>query len=691
MAHNDRTHWVALGIVALLVAPAIPLAGAATDGERVRVAIGFDRMPEGAIQGGTYEGAPIVHADDVLRFVVVATDDPTRTMARAREDARVRYVELDGRLEAAFSPNDPYFTSAQQYGPQRIRAPQAWDKTLGATSASVCVIDSGVRLSHEELGSARYAGGIDYVDDNGDPNDQNGHGTFTTTITVGNLNNGRGIAGLAAVTWRHARVLDAGGSGSPSELGTAMRWCANSGAHVISMSLGTASDVTAMRDGATYAWNAGAVLVAATGNNGCVGSGCVHFPARYSNVVAVGSTDASDTRSSFSNGGPEIDVVAPGSSIISAYHTSNSAYAQGSGTSASAPHVAGALAILKSYAPGLTNSVMRARLESTALDRGAAGWDSAYGYGLVQADALIPNQPPAITFSCTPASAVTSRNVTCSMVASDQEGHGVWVWLDWGDGTAERVPASGTIAPGVPFWAKHRYVFAGAYALAAVPTDNATDAATGAVRTANVTIAANTAPVMESVACSPEPSAMNHLVTCALRAADDSDGVAYTVDWGDGTVERWPPAGFAAPGADLAATHRYTSEGLYDIYMRPTDDASPPLLGNTILAVHEVRTCSFVRTGLILAGAVGFEVEGVSKARLEGVPASCEGISFRLTGTGTLLAPDFDVCWYRGDVALRCDLQAGDETGIVPLGTDAAEIVLFLGTNARYVLSVPAP
>lgn len=684
--------WMVLGTVMVLVAPIVPFAGAATDGGLARVVVGFYEMPASAAQGSTYEGAPIVHADDALKFFVVTTDDPARFTARAQQDERVRYIELDGVLAAVLSPNDTYFANGQQYGPQRIRAPQAWDKTIGSTSASVCVIDSGVRLSHEDIGTSRYAGGIDYIDNNGEPNDQNGHGTFTSAIAIAGLNNGRGIAGMAAATWRHARVLDAGGSGSPAELGSAIRWCADNGAHIVSMSLGTSTDVAAMRDGAVYGWNAGAVLVAATGNNGCVGSNCIHYPGRYAEVIGVGSTDTNNVGSSFSNGGPEIDVVAPGSSIVSAYisGSSNSAYVTGSGTSASAPHVAGALAILKSYAPGVTNSQMRARLEATTLDLGAAGWDSSYGHGLVQTDAMLRNQAPSVTISCAPAATVTSRNVTCTMIGSDPEGHGIWVALDWGDGDTERVPATGSVQTGVPFSAKHRFGYADAYTITAVPTDDPADPLTGAARTTNVTIGANTAPIMRSITCSPEPSAANANVVCMLRADDDSDGVAYTVDWGDGTVERWPPTGFATPGVGAAATHRWLAEGFYDIYARPVDDATPALPGNTLMAVHEVRACSFARTGTLVAGGAGFEVDGVTKVRIEGIPPGCQEITFSLRGTGTLFVPDLNVCWYQGEVALRCDMTPGSETGLVPPGADAAEVILFSGADARYTLTIPA-
>lgn len=688
---------MAWGILIALV-PLGPLAGAVAEDGSVELVVGFYDMPDLA-RGDRYQGARVESVDAPLRFASVATDDAASFTTRARSDERVRYVEPAGEIHALFSPNDPRYTSGEQYGPRRMNAAAAWDKTIGSTSAQVCIVDSGVRRTHEDIASERYVGGIDYVEDDGDPNDGNGHGTFTTAIALARIDNGRGIAGMASASWRHARVLDAGGSGAPADAGSAMRWCADSGAHIISMSLGTSSDVTAMRDGATYAWGKGALLLAASGNDGC--TNCVLFPARYPEVIAVGCTSSADARCSFSNGGPELDVVAPGESIVSAYRNSDTAYASGSGTSASAPHVAGALALLKSYAPGMSNSAIRARLEGSARDLGAAGFDNLYGHGLVLADALLPNTAPSVTMECAPGTAAVYRTITCTLTPSDIEGHGVWMSLDWGDGTTARVPASGVVAAGTPVSATHRYEFSGSHIASALPSDDAPDSLTGTATTFEITTGANTAPRMASIDCAPDPATLDVPTTCTFRADDDSDGVAYLVDWGDGATSRVPAEGYAAPGVVTNAAHAYGEVGLYDIYVSPIDDALPPATGEAALEILEVRDCSVLESGSLALGAAGVEIEGTTKHRIESIDADCQGLRYRLQATSsaiditfssggtTVRTEDVNVCWYQGPALLACHDAVGDESNIVPGGADAAEIILFAGASARYTLAIP--
>lgn len=373
----------------LLVAP-LALASPLDDvmpAQDVRYVVGFHELPRDLESGDTYNGATVLRVDPFLHFAVVKTKTPSWFEFQASIDDDVRYVEPDPIQQfVQFTPNDARW--ADQYGPQQIRAPEAWDTTLGTTAKNVCIVDTGVRYSHEDLAGARWLGGYDYVSDDADPWDDNGHGTHVASTAAGSTNNGIGIAGVTQSGILGVKVLNALGSGSYSDIASGIRWCADNGGHVISMSLGGPSGQTSLLDAVNYAWTEGSLVVAAAGNDGPC-SNCVNYPAKYSNAIAVTCTTSSETQCSFSSDGPESELAAPGQSILAAWHTSNAAYNTISGTSMSTPHVSGAAALVWSHAPGLTNSELRQLLRDHAQDLGASGWDQLYGYGEVDVKATL--------------------------------------------------------------------------------------------------------------------------------------------------------------------------------------------------------------------------------------------------------------------------------------------------------------
>ena len=301
-------------------------------------------------------------------------------LVELRNISGVGYVEPDYPVQAVDTiPNDPSFPS--QYGLTTIRAPQGWDLSTGSPAVTIAILDSGIDLGHLEL-AGKIVQGHDFVNNDNIPQDDYGHGTHVAGIAAAWGNNGLGIAG---VSWGARilplKVLNSTGGGSFSNVAAALVWATDHGAQVINMSFGGSSYSQIMQDAVTYAAGNGVLMVAASGN---AGMNFVLYPARFSEVIAVGATDVSNQYASFSNYGAEIDVAAPGASILSLWL---GGYSTQSGTSMAAPYVSGLAAVLFGY--GNSAASVRNQIETTALDISPPGADIYTGAGLIQMDAAI--------------------------------------------------------------------------------------------------------------------------------------------------------------------------------------------------------------------------------------------------------------------------------------------------------------
>jgi thermitase len=313
-------------------------------------------------------------------------------------DPAVESVDYNYLRTLSAAPDDPRYP--EQWGLARIQATDAWNTARGDGSL-IAIVDGGASGSHPDLAGA-FVGQRDYYNDDATPNDEDGHGSHVSGIAAARTDNGMGIAGTAP----GASLLNYDVCGrtycSDSAINQAIVDAADSGADVINMSLGGGGSSSAQRNAVDYAWNRGTVLVAAAGNEAQEGNP-VSYPAAYANVIAVGATDRSDARASFSNYGAYVDVAAPGTQILSSIPPAG--YESWGGTSMATPFVSGVAALLSTQ--GLTAQGIRTRIQDTAIDLGATGRDDQFGYGLVDAQAAIadndaPPPPPPPGEDATP-------------------------------------------------------------------------------------------------------------------------------------------------------------------------------------------------------------------------------------------------------------------------------------------------
>jgi subtilisin family serine protease len=416
----------AQGGVGIGTAPLASATGeAAVPGELiVKFKPGASRSDQAAaIQGGGATEAERLLLPD-FTLVRVPEGKEREAAAQLKADPRVELVEPNAIGWLDFVPNDTYYP--YQWHLPQIQMPQAWDLADG-TGVTVAVLDSGVAYENyggfakaPDLGCRTFVNPRDFVNADYHPNDDHGHGTHVTGTIAECTNNdgtGSGVAGVAFdATIMPVKVCSAIGQCDTSDVIEGIMWATNNGADVINLSLG-GSYTSAEKVAIDYALAHDVVVVAAAGNGGLdeVGDPVLNCPACYPGVIAVGATDFRNVRTPYSNygtgvSGHTLDLVAPGGDI---YRDDNSdsqpdgvlqetfdAGCGGSsftsfvpcwyeGTSMATPHVAGAAALLREYNPSLTRTEVANCLTSTALDRGTAGYDLQYGYGLVQVrDAL---------------------------------------------------------------------------------------------------------------------------------------------------------------------------------------------------------------------------------------------------------------------------------------------------------------
>ena len=245
-----------------------------------------------------------------------------------------KYIEPNMKFQACFVPNDPYWS--YQWGPRIIEADSAWDTTIGDSSVLVAVVDTGIDWDHPDLAANYVALGYDWVNNDTDPMDDEGHGTHCAGIIAAVINNSIGIAGLAQTQIMAEKGLDEYGSGYAADLANAIVHAVDQGANILSNSWGGYGESALIHEAVMYARDHGVLVIAAAGNGA---TSTKLYPAGYDEVIAVTATDQGDNPASFTNFGDWVELAAPGVNIYSTVW--DDSYAYKSGTSMSTPHVAG--------------------------------------------------------------------------------------------------------------------------------------------------------------------------------------------------------------------------------------------------------------------------------------------------------------------------------------------------------------
>ena len=314
----------------------------------------------------------------------------------------VQYAEPDYLMYALDTVNDPLYS--YQWHFIQLQMPNVWGRVIGDSSVTVAVVDTGIASDLSDLTGTTILTGWDFVNGDSDPYDDNNHGTHVAGTIAQSTNNDAGTAGMAyGVTLLHVKVLGQDGTGWTSDIVDGIIWAADEGAQIINLSLGSSELDQTLYDACEYAYNSGAALFAASGNE----NGSVLYPAAIDNfVVAVGATDYGKDRAPYSNYGPELDIVAPGGDLLE--DQNGDTYADGilqqtiagydpdsnttdytpnyyffQGTSMACPHVAALAALILINQPDATNSQIYDTILGTADDLGSSGRDDYYGYGLI--------------------------------------------------------------------------------------------------------------------------------------------------------------------------------------------------------------------------------------------------------------------------------------------------------------------
>ncbi len=332
-------------------------------------------------------------------IVLIKSDahDIAQLVALFQPGTEILHAGPNHVIRAAAIPSDPLYS--QQWGYQKISAPQAWDSGTGSRAIAVGVIDTGLDYTHPDLAPNVWSApssftvnvggiaitcpagshGFNAIANTCDPKDDHGHGTHVAGIIGAAGNNGAGVTGMNWTTQiMGLKFMDSSGSGALSDALKAMEFAIQANAafavtstplnlRVLSASWGSPDSPPSMLDELNRANDNQLLFVAAAGNTSSNIDNSPYYPAslKAPNVIAVAATDASDGLASFSNYGfASVHIAAPGAGILST--VPGGGYANWSGTSMAAPFVSGAALLTLSACPGLNTADLKSALLNSA-------------------------------------------------------------------------------------------------------------------------------------------------------------------------------------------------------------------------------------------------------------------------------------------------------------------------------------
>lgn len=359
-----------------------PLSFVAIPGERelcgeliVHAKAGKRATAEARVQPLTLRSSAFV-PERVVRVPDGMSEGQLAAMLMATGD--YAFIEPNWTLHPIAVPNDPQFSSSWQHN--RIASRDAWDLETGDASVVVAVCDSGVDLDHPDLVDTLVPGFNSASNraqaDGGEVDDINGHGTFVAGCSAARGNNGIGVTGVGwDLSVMPVRVTNnTNGTASAFALLDGARWAAVNGAQIVNISFSGGTSAS-NQSAARFLKEQGTLLFWAAGNDGAF------IEPNRPDYVIVGSTTSSDNRSGFSNFGPAVDVVAPGSGVRSTQR--GGGYGNSSGTSFASPIAAGVGAMIFSVNPDFIPDDVQDILYNSVDDLGASGRDNFFGRGRV--------------------------------------------------------------------------------------------------------------------------------------------------------------------------------------------------------------------------------------------------------------------------------------------------------------------
>jgi len=383
---------------------------------------------------------------DTFEKIKVLEDIDIINLAREYSELpNVEYAEPNYIFYISKTPNDASYNL--QWTHSKIHSEEGWNITTGSTNITIAVIDTGIDWNHPDLtkniwnntdevidgidndgnGYVDDVRGYDFVNNDSDPMDDNGHGSHCSGIAAADSNNNLGVAG---VCW-NCKVMALKGCNNigycySADLAQAIIYAVDNGAKIISMSW-YADDIpapTILKDAINYAYNSGVVLIAAAGNSN---TDVPTYPQAYDNVFNVAATDNSDNKASFSNYGSWVDIAAPGVGIYSTYF--DDTYSSLSGTSMAAPHVSGLAGLVLSHTPTLSNEqtyfILRNGVDQIS--------DKTIGTGRINVYKALITKPIIPMYSGTPFYTVSQNPTNCYNMKAGETCNQTWTVNATGD------------------------------------------------------------------------------------------------------------------------------------------------------------------------------------------------------------------------------------------------------------------